>query len=175
MIEATARYFRRTLDHDTQSECRDIVEHWTGLRGDAVAPPWRAFDWSPVPSNIIPYCGVVDVHREPLDFVYRFWGSAHVKAHGQELTGLSVRDMRPEAESDSVFAQYRETLEAAEPLFFVNRLEVGKGRTPYEEFSLRLPFSSDGETIDILFAFSDLRLNIDALVEEFETDERETA
>ena len=175
--ETTAQYSREEPDLDIYPECRDILAFWEGLRAGAVAPPWQSFDWSPVPSNIIPYCGVVDIRRDPLDFIYRFWGSAHVKAHGQELTGKSVKDMRPIAESESVFAQYRETLEAGRPLFFINLLHVGQARTPYKEVSLRLPFSSDGRNIDILFAFSDLRLNIEALVEEFEIDseDRETA
>ena len=166
-ISLTATYCRQETHFEDRPECRALVEMWQDLRGRTIAPSWRGFDWKGVPSNIIPFCGVVDVvDGPPLDFVYRFWGTAHQRAHGQELTGRSVREMRPEAESESVFAQYCETLEAGQPLFFVNTIEVGPHGAVYEELSLRLPFSDDGARLDKIFAFSDLRTSYRALVRE---------
>mgnify|MGYP007046938029 CR=1 FL=1 len=169
-ITATYRLDAQTLE--ASPECRELLAVWEGMRAERLAPPWRGFDWRGVPSAVIPFCGVVDVIAgPPLDFVYRFWGTAHVRAHDQELTGHSVMAMRPEAEANSVFAQYRETLEAARPLFYVNTIEIGKYGSPYVEYSLRLPFSDDGERIDKIFAFSDLRQNYEALVRDL-TGER---
>jgi hypothetical protein len=166
-ITLSATYCREETCFDDKPECRALVEMWEHRRGARIAPPWRGFDWHGVPNDVIPFCGVVDVvEGPPLDFVYRFWGTAHQRAHAQELTGKSVREMRPMAESESVFAQYRETLEAAQPLFFVNTLEVGPLGSIYEELSLRLPFSDDGINIDKIFAFSDLRTGYRALVRE---------
>jgi hypothetical protein len=166
-ISLTATYRRQETRFDDMPECRVLVDMWERRRGQAFAPAWRGFDWDGVPSDVIPFCGVVDIVEEPgLDFIYRFWGSAHQRAHGQELTGCSVREMRPEAEAESVFAQYRETLDARQPLFFVNTIEVGPHGSAYEELSLRLPFSDDGRRIDKIFAFSDLRTGYRALVRE---------
>ncbi len=164
-IRVTATFQRQDRIPAENSECQALLKMWNKLCAGRPMPPWRGFDWSGVPTRIIPFCGVVDVVvGPPLDFVYRFWGTAHVRAHGQEMTGKSAMAMRPRAEAASVFSQYKETLEARRPLFFVNTMEVGEYHTPYREFSLRLPFSDNGETIDKIFAFSDLRIDYESLV-----------
>jgi hypothetical protein len=62
----------------------DVFAYWEELRGDLVTPPWRAFDWMRLPPAVIPWCAVVDVHEDPLDFVYRFWGTARTALQGRD-------------------------------------------------------------------------------------------
>lgn len=133
------------------------MDWWNAARGERIAPAWSEFDWSAIPPAIIPHMGVVDVRRDPVDFVYRFWGSAHVSAHAQELTGKSVREMRPAEEAESVFTQYRETLLAREPRLYVNSIRAAGSHTELTETSLRLPFSNDGVEVHQILAFSDIR------------------
>jgi len=148
-------------------EIRDCLAYWSRLRGARFAPAWRDFDWNEIHADLIPHFGVVDVSNEPLDFVYRFWGSAHVRAHNQEMTGKSITDMRPEAEASAVFEQYRLTFEARGPVLFENRIRAGRYEVEMLEISLRLPFSDDGETVHHLMAFSDIRLDMERMVEAF--------
>ena len=150
-------YELRNIEDAASPDARLCLEMWQRLRGNQFAPPWSAFDWSGIPSGIIPHMGVVDVRSDPLDFVYRFWGSAHVTAHGQELTGRSVRDMRPVEEAHSVFTQYRETLIAREARLYTNSIRLDGSETILTETSLRLPFSNDGQHIHQILAFSDIR------------------
>ena len=146
----------------------DIIQclsYWDSLRGDRLAPAWHDFNWLKFPVEIIPYCGVIDIKRDPLDFIYRFWGTAHATTMSQEMTGKSVRDMMPESEGKSVYNQYLETLKSEKPRLFVNTICTNTLGTELTEVSLRLPFSDSGEQIDHILAFSDMRQDL----KDFET------
>jgi len=160
-------YKRLEFDKSRYPDAAICLDCWEGLRGDRLAPRWDEFDWLRVPPEIIPHMGVVDVHLDPLDFIYRFWGSAHVEVLKQELTGRSVTEMRPESEARSVFQQYAETYEACRPMLFENIISAGPHLLPMEEVSLRLPFSLDGERITQILAFSDIRRDFKRLKESF--------
>jgi len=146
------------------------LEYWHGLKGERFAPAWQDFEWKMLPAKIIRYCGVVDVKTNPMDFVYRFWGTAHATVHGVEMTGKSVMDIGSISESRSVFDQYRETLEAKTPQLFTNSITSGQGQNPMEETSLRLPFSDGGETVNHLFAYSDISQHMKKLEEAFNAE-----
>jgi len=155
------------MERDTFSEAkadaRTVLKAWNNIRGTQFAPFWRDFNWTGIANNIVPHCGVVDVIEDPFDFVYRFWGSAHVRAHGQDLTKKSVRKMRPQAEADSVVEQYERTLEERKPLLFVNKIIAGPYERPMIETSLRLPFTQDGKSVSQIFAYSDIREDLDRI------------
>lgn len=158
LVDAT---YTQTDPYTSESpDVRRCLAYWERLRGYRFAPSWAEFDWSEIPTEIIPFFGVVDVVLEPLDFVYRFWGTHHSKVHHQELAGKSVNQMRPMAESQSVFAQYRETLEARQPLLFTNIIQIGKSGIEMTEISLRLPFSDDGRAVNHIVAYSNIRNNL---------------
>ncbi len=139
------------------------LSYWDSLTKDGKLPCWGSFDWMKVPLDIIPYCGVVDVRTDPLDFIYRFWGTAHATAMKQELTGKSVKEMRPASECQSVFGQYKATYIAGKPQLFVNTIHWISEVRDMKEHSLRLPFSEDGESIDQILAFSDMRQDLEHL------------
>jgi len=141
------------------------LSYWDFLRGDRLAPAWHEFNWLEFPVEIIPYCGVIDIKRDPLDFIYRFWGTAHATTMSQEMTGKSVRDMKPASEGQSVYDQYLETFKSAKPRLFVNSIRTHTLGTELTEVSLRLPFSNSGEQIDHILAFSDMRQDL----KDFET------
>ena len=160
-------YARRADLSELPDDVQQCLAYWESLRAGTFAPPWSAFDWSRMPPSVIPQVGVVDVRDAPRDFIYRFWGTAHVRLHGQEMTGKSVTAMRPVEESRSVFRQYAETLEAREPLLFENRIESPGGGLPMKEVSLRLLFSDDGRTVSQLMAVSDVRKDFEGVQEAF--------
>jgi len=160
-------YDRSDIASSLTPDARLCLDYWSDLRGDRLAPAWREFDWLRIPPKIIPFFGVVDVTVDPLEFVYRFWGSAHAQAHHQELTGKPVSAIRPQAEAESVFNQYKETLDARRPLLFANTIRTGLMKIPATEISLRLPFSNDGSGIHHIVAFSDIRKDLDRMKKAF--------
>jgi len=155
MVKAV--YTRLDLRTYDGADVENCLGYWNELRGERQFPSWPDFEWMRVPPKLIPYFGVVDITPEPLDFIYRFWGTGHVNAQGAEYTGKSASLMEPPEVGQNIFAQYRETYEAEKPLLFRHVFRESDLHVALEEISLRLPFSSNGETIDKIVAFSDIR------------------
>ena len=151
-----------------QPEITACFNYWQTLSADEQLPCWENFDWMKLPAEIIPHCGVVDISTEPLDFIYRFWGTAHAAATKQELTGKSVRNMLPAPEGQSVFRQYEETFNAAKPQMFVNTIRWKFEMREMKEYSLRLPFSEDGTVVTQILAVSDMRQDLQYLTAAFD-------
>jgi hypothetical protein len=131
---------------------RQIFDHWNDIRGNAFAPPWPAFDWIQVPANLIPHCAVADVQRDPLDFIYRFWGTGRTVMQGADYTGRSLSTFEPRAIAEKAFAEYRAVLERKTALRIMTfgLKNFRSERSDYE--FLRLPFSDDGEDIHQVLA-----------------------
>ncbi len=106
-----------------------------------------------LPLASIPWCSVVDVVHDPIDFIFRFWGSARTNLQGRDLTGLSVRELRPEEFARMVFLHDAQVVEVKQPIHSVTRFETAHDDPGTCEF-LRLPFSDDGETVSAIMALS---------------------
>ncbi len=146
-----------SIEHSNDPALLAIFKYWQKLKGTALAPCWPEWDWMSIPTSTIRHCGVVDVIRtqDNLDFVYRFWGSAHVSANKQELTNKSVNCMKPLAEAEQVFFQYRTCYERREPCLFNTTIRNTNLNITIEERSLRLPFVGvDDESITQLMTYS---------------------
>lgn len=137
------------------AEFQESLTYWNSLRGERFAPGWRDFDLMRLSSKIIPYFTVVDVERDPLDFIYRFWGTRHVEAKGRELTGKSVRALRPPEVAEAIFEQYRQVVEARAPMAFLHRIHGAGMQLPLMQTTLRMPLSNDRATIDKVVCYSD--------------------
>ena len=51
----------------------DVLFRWGSLRNGRVAISWSDFDRLALPASVTPYCAVVDVKFDALDFIGRFW------------------------------------------------------------------------------------------------------
>src|SRR5882672_7792623 len=93
---------------------------------------------------------LLDVQHEPLRFRYRLVGSVLAAGAGYDLTGSFVDD-HPDAEYRTyVLARYRETVASRRPTGGVYDLFMGRKLMRYQ--CLRVPFSDDGETINMIVA-----------------------
>jgi len=134
------------------AEMRAARDRWKYLAGDRMAPAWGEFALADLPARILPWSVVVDVVIDDdgaPDFVYRFWGDERVRLLGRDMTGQSVR--RLPIMPTRVHQQYVEVLERRRALYFSHEHEVVNGLRPCFE-SLRLPLSSDGDAIDMIYA-----------------------
>lgn len=95
---------------------------------------------------------LIDVHREPLDFVYRVFGTSIADAHGKEYTGKSARLLEPAGFAELVWQQYLEVVEAKTPRLHAVQRAAGARFEKYQR--LTLPLSSDGAIVDKLLAVS---------------------
>ena len=132
-------------------------KYWLRLKGERWAPAWREWDWNELPPALIPYFIVVDVQYDPLDFIYRFWGTSNMDMHGIDMTGMSVNDIRAEPTRKQTIQQYTETLECRQALGTSTAIQINADDPVYESISLRMPMSRDGKTIDMIVSFADWR------------------
>jgi len=56
----------------TSEAIRPAFEYWRAQCAGAWAPSIAAFQLDSLPLRLIPWCVVVDVTEDPLDFVYRW-------------------------------------------------------------------------------------------------------
>jgi hypothetical protein len=150
-------YLRRSplsFDDDDYQAC---YQHWLDIKGDRWAPKWSEWQWMDLPTNLIPYFIVVDVCRDPLDFVYRFWGTALNTMHSIEMTNKSVRDIRSPVTADAAFEQYQEVVECKQAIGTLDTVQAGLHDVPHTQTTLRMPMSTDGAAVDKIITFADWR------------------
>ncbi len=122
----------------------EVHKYWGKLKHDRWAPSWSEFKLEDVSNDAIPFIIIVDVIPEPLDFKYRFWGTANTVNIGYDCTGKSVRDN--EMFSDKVFNECRQIYEEHRPLVYYTKAIKPNGL--HREYTrIRLPLSDDLLTV----------------------------
>lgn len=130
-------------------EFEAFIAYWKSIRKGTFAPTWKHFDLMALDPKSIPQVVVVDVHHDPFDVVVRFWGTAHVHRKGFDKTGTSIAGI-PTIRGPAAFEEYRWVVENKEPFGSrdtVNLLD-SVGKPPFHQTLIRLPLSSDGDTVD---------------------------
>lgn len=95
---------------------------------------------------------LIDVSHEPLDFVYRVFGSGIAAAHGADLTSKSVAAIRPPEFAMVIREQYEEVIARRVPV--LHQVVYSPRRHHIDYLRITMPLSTDGETIDMLLAVS---------------------
>ena len=131
--------------------------YWLRLKGSRWAPTWKEWDWSEIPSNLIPYFVVVDVSYEPLKFTYRFWGTANAQMHGIEMTNKTTSDIRSALTAKNTLDQYRRVIDSAAAMGSIYEMQTIDFHTPHAQTALRMPMSNDGAQVDHIVSFIDWR------------------
>ncbi len=141
------------LDTSQMSDgLRRVYDYWQQLRGEKQMPQWSAFDWMELPVDVIPWCVVVDVTQDSLDFIYRFWGTARTALQGKDYTGLSIRDVTPNELSRKIFDEYSMIAEKGLPVHFVTTDFSDADGKKFEYHFLRIPFGGDGQHVTQILA-----------------------
>ena len=133
---------------------RDSLEYWQAQKKNYFAPSWENFDLIALPTEIIPFVTVVDVINGAVDFVYRYWGTGHVKAKGMERTGARVTD-HPQGRDKELISEYKLVFEEQRPIAFARKLVLPDGKLPLNQTSLRMPLTQDGKDVDKIISVSD--------------------
>ncbi len=133
---------------------RGILEYWQVKKKNHFAPSWESIDLMALTPKVIPFVTVVDVVYDPLDFVYRFWGTGHVKATGLDRTGARVTD-HPQGRGQQVFAEYNSVFEEQRPIAFSRKLVFPDGKLPLKQTALRMPLTQDGKNVDKIISVAD--------------------
>lgn len=83
-----------------------LYNYWRVLCESRGGPP-RRDDMDPLDiADILRWVWMVDVHRDPLRFKYRLFGTSHVETMGCERTGQWIDEAFPEFPSSIGYADY---------------------------------------------------------------------
>lgn len=144
----SARFERLPLSELSPPKLKTVLGLWHQKRGSRAIPARRDFDPAEL-KPVLPCVTLVDVHHDPLDFIYRLVGTKMVESYGYDMTGMSVRDLQVPEFRELILRDLTELVATHEPqytaLYFTN--PAGNLRA-YR--LLRLPLSSDGERVDML-------------------------
>lgn len=129
-----------------ETGCGLVHRYWDGRRGARFAPAWGDFRLVDLAGHVIPYTRVADVIDGGRDFKYRFWGTGLGAVHALDRTEAALEEFQ------------RVVLEKT-CLAFVYRAQGGIDRRSLHAPSIRLPLSSDGETVDKIVCYTDFDID----------------
>jgi hypothetical protein len=150
------RYKLLDLNDHSFPNLRKTCEYWSAKRDAAgtIAPAWPDINLLDLPTELLPKICVVDVQQDPLDFTYRYWGTAITSLHHYDLSGKSVHSLTPPEYAQCIWDQYSVVCSTMQPQTFIIEIPLDSGYFTFY-IALRLPLSSDGKTIDKILAAED--------------------
>lgn len=122
-------------------------DYWDSIRDGAIGPPRRKFMLEDLPPKLVPCMAMVDFIGPPLDYFYRFFGTAMVEASGRELTGKTYYADKVEGYGFVNARLFPVLIERKAPMVHQTIWESVRGLR-LRTITLRLPLSSDSINVD---------------------------
>jgi hypothetical protein len=124
----------------------EIYAYWRRVRGEKIAPSLRQFKLDELSPSIVPYTTIVDFEGPPFDYRYRFFGTMVVQVAGMELTGKRYYADNIEGFGFANSQIFPNMIETREPIA-TRTVWLSVKSLRYAATTLRLPLSSDGDSI----------------------------
>ncbi|MEQ8356625.1 MAG: PAS domain-containing protein [Kiloniellaceae bacterium] len=131
-------------------DLRFALDYWNSKRAGRFAPARADIDPAEI-TRILPRVMLADVHADAAgktDFLYRLSGTGISDVHGFDPTSLRPLALTPPAYGQLIHAHYLTAVEARSPLAHVIVLQTNRKSRSYAR--IILPFSADGETVNLL-------------------------
>ncbi|WP_052742052.1 PAS domain-containing protein [Kiloniella litopenaei] len=146
------------FDENLGLEATHLVElfrYWQSLLRVKELPARADIDPQAIPA-LLPYCELIDVHRDPLDFEYRLVGTLIDEIVTQSYTGLRLSEIPTQNSPSLMFSLYEQVTKEKRP---VRSVLPYTGELPdiKDVESLVLPLSSNGHDVDMLLGGIALR------------------
>jgi hypothetical protein len=130
----------------------ELYAYWLGIRpGEDRLPGRQHFEPLAV-RRLWRWLWMLDVHRDPLRFKYRFIGPEHARGFARDFTGWWLDEAHPVFPTSPQYAQFVAVAEEGCVAFRRGPLgasmEIDYGHLE----RLLLPLAGDGRTVDILLA-----------------------
>jgi hypothetical protein len=126
---------------------RRLVAHWSRIRGHRRMPMRAGFDPLEV-RYALGYISLIEVHRDPLRFYFRLDGTKQVELFGVDCTRRYLDEAMPAEYATMVAAALSDVVARREPRYHRRQITIHERPMDYE--AVILPFSSDGERVDLL-------------------------
>lgn len=141
----------RTLDPALQFEfepMHDMLARWNGWRGERAMPSRNDFDVPDLKGHL-GWIALIEVEHDPERFRFRLVGADITRGLSRDSSGMYLDEVYGPEFHDVSVGSYRWILEHRKPVrAFGEMAHAYKGRIRFE--SLDLPFSSDGQLIDLI-------------------------
>lgn len=131
---------------------RAVFTYWDRLRGDRLCPRRAELDPLDIPKHLPGFVMVEVVTTDPLDLRYRLVGTRAVEYRGQDPTGKRVSEAFYGTTLEEALQTYQSVIDSREPLFRDDPMQRDDYKQIREE-RLFLPFSEDGETVNLILVF----------------------
>ena len=128
---------------------RDCHDYWLHLKAGAILPSRQQFKPGDLPQHL-PHITLIEVIDHGEDFLYRLIGTKIDEAMGVNYTGMLLSEI-PNKDSRTLrFTNYRLCVKERKPVYTAGSLTYyDKDFRHYQ--TLLMPFSDDGENVDIIF------------------------
>src|SRR5262245_35756384 len=130
----------------------EIYGYWNRKRGPRPMPRRADIDPAEI-THHLPGIQLIDVRRDPLDFVYRLVGTREVAERGSDPTGKRVAEHGFGGNVNEVLENYRHVVAERAVLYDRERFTVPDGRFVQDE-SLFMPLSDDGESVNMVLVYT---------------------
>lgn len=127
-----------------------VHAYWTEIRGDRPYPLIGDI----LPKDLVaelPHLAIFDVERDPLRFLCRLEGTAIVAMMGADITGEYFDTLEPGELIAKALTVFKQVAETGVPQLIYEEYDGGSN-IPRSIERLIMPASTDGKTIDRIFA-----------------------
>ncbi|MEH6630762.1 MAG: PAS domain-containing protein [Halopseudomonas aestusnigri] len=126
----------------------ELLRYWKGISPSGALPGRQDVDPLNIP-HILPYCELLDVLLEPLDFEYRLIGTKIDAISRGKYTGLKVSEIPTQIAPSMMYELYSGVVEQKSPVRTVLPY-IGEKSGIVEVECLVLPLASNGRDVDML-------------------------
>jgi len=141
-------------DHYSASmRIQELYRVWDQLREGRLMPKRHEFNPMSVP-HLLPFIFLDNVQNNPMGFKLRLVGTALVECLGFDPTG-QLRESNEDTKS--TWKRLEAVTKEKEPIIGENLIYDNSETYQPEYDSIHLPFSSDGENVDIILSLSSIQ------------------
>lgn len=146
-IPVAVKALRVPLDRLEDVALVRMLEYWRAIKGDAAIPLRSSLRPEDMPFTLAAM-NMIEVRRDPLNFIVRLQGTQVQDCHRQDLTGHSLDCAQPAVYAAEVRRQYEEVVRNPDPTAYFIELVEDFRRISY--LRLLMPLSRDGDGVDFL-------------------------
>jgi len=145
-----SRYVTFEADVIRGSAFGPALDIWESRRGDRFAPAWnRDIHFLDFDTRLIPRMMLVQVDGNPGVGVYRFWGTGVKTYDNSDQTNGRVSTQETGEMAEDFVEQYQQVVDSRLPRAYATQIMLSGAVKHFKfEACLRLPFTSDGESVD---------------------------
>ena len=140
-----------TDDDEVPDPFGGVYAYWMDKREQAWAPSLSNFRLDELESKILPWSIIVDIQLNPLEFIFRFWGSQRTLLIGTEMTGKKVSDIPDDHMREGNTKEYLDIQRLKKPLL-CNTPITRKSGVWLTFQSIRLPLTDDLKNLSHIFS-----------------------